>query len=503
MMQELKRTVSYSYDKDSIAHSGHDEALQYIREQKKLAEKKLVRKLDMVIMPLTMLLYLAAYLDRSNLGNAKLQGLEKDILNNDSNKFDWIASMFYIAYVIFGLPVTLGVKYFDPSTWIAVCTIIWGTASTLHAATFNFAELSAARVCLGIAEAGFGPSMTVYYSFFYTRDEIGLRNSLFIGSAAAAGAFGGLIAYGVSKIKSHIATWRILFLIEGTPTIALGLLGIFKVWFTANFAVFLLLPGRPETTRLLNEEERALAIERMNRQSSAEAPHTIVREQIFWALKDYKVWMCALVYQGLNVALSSISTFLPTIVKSLGYSNARAQLFSVPPYSVAFVVMLLAAWNSDRVRNRGFHICPLALVSALGYAILSFEHHNDHVRYFATFLIVSGTYPGIPLTLSWVANNAATETKRTIATPMVICLGHIFSIIGTRIFPRADAPRYKKGFAICLGGALWAAILSLLLSLLLRWQNKRKDELHGKPVLHDKINTSEMGDSAPGFRFVP
>jgi len=442
-------------------------------------------------MPLTMLLYLAAYLDRSNLGNAKLQGLVKDVLHNDSNKFDWAASMFYIAYVVFGLPVTLGVKYFDPSTWIAGCTIIWGTASTLHAATFNFTELSIARVCLGIAEAGFGPSMTVYYSFFYTREETGLRNSLFIGSAAAAGAFGGLIAYGVSQIKSHMATWRILFLIEGTPTVILGIL------------VFLLLPGRPETTRLLNEEERALASERMNRQSSTEAPHTIVRSQVFWALKDYKVWMCALIYQGLNVALSSISTFLPTIIKSLGYSNARAQLFTVPPYSVAFVMMLLAAWSSDRLRNRGFHICALTLVSALGYGILSFVEHSNHLRYFATFLIVSGTYPGIPLTLSWVTNNAATETKRTIATPMVVCLGHVFSIIGTRIFPSADAPQYKKGFAICFGAALWASLLSLLLSLSLRWQNKRKDELYGKPVPHEKVDTSELGDSAPGFRFVP
>ncbi|KAG8725972.1 hypothetical protein FRC11_001102, partial [Ceratobasidium sp. 423] len=268
-------------------------------------EKKLVRKLDTVILPLTCALYLFAFLDRSNLGNARLQGLPEDVLQGDPSgtKFDWVSSMFYFSYILAQLPAVVTSKLFRPRIWIGCATIGWGLASTLQAAAFNFRGLLAARFFLGVFEAGFGPMVPLYYTFFYTKHEMGVRLAVWFGFAAVAGAFGGLIAYGVQHIHSHLANWRILFLVEGCPTIALGILTLFT------------LPDRPDTTKWLQGAQKELAIERMSRGGMKEEAGTINKTHVFAALKDWRVYAGGIIYFGVNVALASIGVFLPTIIK--------------------------------------------------------------------------------------------------------------------------------------------------------------------------------------------
>ncbi|KAG2028348.1 major facilitator superfamily domain-containing protein, partial [Suillus americanus] len=140
-------------------------------------EKRFVRKLDRRILPITCLLYLFAYLDRTNLGNARLQGLAEENLGGDptGKLFDWVNSAFFFSYIICQVPATITSKLFPPSYWIAAAAVGWGTCSTLMATTFNFGSLIAARIGLGVFEAGFGPAIPLYFSFFYTRTEMGLR----------------------------------------------------------------------------------------------------------------------------------------------------------------------------------------------------------------------------------------------------------------------------------------------------------------------------------------
>ncbi|CAE6449385.1 unnamed protein product [Rhizoctonia solani] len=318
-------------------------------------EKKLVRKLDGVIIPLTCALYLFAFLDRSNLGNARLQGLPEDVLQGDPTgaKFDWVSSMFYFSYILAQLPAVVTSKLFRPRIWIGCATIGWGLASTLQAAAFNFQGLLAARFFLGIFEAGFGPMVPLYYTFFYTKHEMGVRLAVWFGFAAVAGAFGGLIAYGVQHVHSYIANWRILFL--GCPTIALGILTLFT------------LPDRPDMTKWLQGAQKDLAIERMSRGGTKEEAGTINKNHVFAALKDWRVYAGGVIYFGVNIALASIGVFLPTIIKSFGYTNARAQLLTVPPYAVAAVVMMAVSYISDRTQNRGLFMASASAIGGLGY----------------------------------------------------------------------------------------------------------------------------------------
>jgi MFS family permease len=465
-----------------------------IADDYKKAERELKRKLDAVILPLTTLLYLGAYLDRGNMGNAKLQGIEKDIMGNSDTNFSIALSCFYIAYIVFNVPGNIMPKLLQPSTALAIAALIWGIASTLQAAAFNFPGIIVCRLFIGIGEACFGPTVPFYYSIWYKREEIAIRNAFFIGFGALAGVFGGLIAYGVSFVEGSSigATWRILFLIEGLPTLVLAVF------------VYFFLPNRPETTKYLSDKERVMAIERI----SDNQPGTAHKQKFQWsgfrrAITDYKIYLYGIIYLGVNLTLSSISGFLPTIITSLGYSNADAQLYTVPPYACAAVFMILISFLSDRVHCRGLFVAGTMMMSCTGWIILLTVVADQHARYFATFLVVMGSFAAIPLTLSWVSNNAPNESQRAVQLGMLNAIGQCFAILATFIFPSADKPLWKKGFGLNLAFNALSSIVAVVLYFILRCENSRRDRkvgAHLSDAIEMDIDTSN--DLAPSFRYV-
>ncbi|CAE6477456.1 unnamed protein product [Rhizoctonia solani] len=482
------RVEQGKYEKNEVSDVGRVVEVGSVDKR----ERKLVRKLDWIIMPLSWILYLLAYLDRSNLGNAKLQGLETDLIPNDPSgtKFGLLSAIFYVAYLTWQFPMMLIVKRFPPNRVIGIVTIIWGVCSAVQASSTSYSGLVAARYFMGLFEAGFGPTIPFYYSLFYLKSEHALRTSLFISAGPLAGAFGGIIAYGVQHIRANIGTWRILFLVEGCPTILVGVL------------VLLLLPARPESTRWLSEEERKIATERLQREVQAEA-RSINWDHVRMSLLDYKTWMVSILYQSLNVALSSISVFLPTIIRTLGYTNAKAQLMSVPPYACAGVIMLIAAKSSDQLRLRGPFVAGSLALSGVGYIILLVSSADQvHARYAAIFLAVTGTYCGIPIAMTWTTTNGASEARRAINMAMLNTVGQAMAVLGSYIYPEKDAPQYTRGFAICCGFSWWGFMLSCILSGLWWLENRKRDrEEGGRPDEGIAPDTAIYADKAVGFRY--
>ncbi|KAF8604001.1 MFS general substrate transporter [Ceratobasidium sp. AG-I] len=481
MERDIER---HSPTQDDVKPDGKPDTKPDVEQATVNEEKKLVRKLDMVIMPLTCALYLLAYLDRSNLGNARLQGLPEDILGGDptGEKFDWVSSMFYFSYIITQVPAVVTSKLFRPRIWIGVATIGWGLASTLQAAAFNFGGLLASRFFLGIFEAGFGPMIPLYFTFFYTKDEMGLRMAIWFGFAAVAGAFGGLIAYGVQHIHSHIANWRILFLVEGLPTIALGVFTLFT------------LPDRPDVTKWLHGVEKDLAIERMNRGGVKEEAGTVNKAHVLAALKDWRVYAAGIIYFGLNIALASISVFLPTIIKSFGFTAARAQLLTVPPYALAAIVMMTVSYISDRIQSRGLIMCAMSSTGAIEYLLLLVVKHSQGVRYFAIFLCCAGTYTTIGLALTWFAHNLGAESKKAAGLPLLQIIGQCGSVLGTHAYPTAEGPYYVKGLALCCAFEFLGALMCLVLTISFRRENARRDRIYGPPKAGEPVDTRELAD---------
>ena len=180
------------------------------------AERKLVNKVDRHIIPMVMLAYLLCFLDRTNIGNAKIFGLEDD-LGLKGNQYQIAVAALFVPYVLVEIPSNMLLKRFTPSRWLGAITLAWGTVSTLMGLVQNFGGLVSTRVLLGLFEGGLLPGLTVYLTMFYTNKELALRIGYLFVSSALAGACGGLLAYGIGFMDgvSGLSGWRWVFILEG------------------------------------------------------------------------------------------------------------------------------------------------------------------------------------------------------------------------------------------------------------------------------------------------
>lgn len=268
-------------------------------------EAQIIRKLDWRLLPLVFILYSLAVLDRSNLGNARLAGME-DTIDLTGNRYSLLGTIFYITYILSQWTI-LGWKQFKPHNWCSFTVLFWGFVATVQAAAFNWGGLMACRAFLGVAEAMFGPGVPLYLSYFYPREKVGFRHGVFISGAAIANAYGGVLAYGISQIRGSIAPWQILFLIEGLPTIVFA--GI-TWWF---------LPDSLSTAPFLSEREKQVALYMVSKDQKVDVKDSGVKwREILDALLDVKSWAVALMYFGCNVSFASLPLFLPTIISEMG-----------------------------------------------------------------------------------------------------------------------------------------------------------------------------------------
>ena len=266
--------------------------------------------------------------------------------------------------------------------------------------------------------------MVLYLSGMYTRGEMALRIGLFYTSASLAGAFGGLLARGLSAIGPHgglDAGWRWIMVIEGLLT------------FVAGVASYFLLPNSVSTAWFLTPEERELAKRRLRNDTSAHLPdgHQAEGSEKFrWSevrrgVFNVQLWLTATAYFAILSGLYSFGLFLPTIIKGLGYTANEAQLWSVIPYAVAAVITVVVAFASDRLKLRGVIMLFTLPLAIIGYAaIANVGEHDNHTKYGMTFLMATGLYASVPPVLVWNSNNSAGHYKRATTSGLQLAIAN-------------------------------------------------------------------------------
>ena len=326
----------------------------------------------------------------------------------------------------------------------------------------------ALRFLLGWAEAGFGPSVPYLLSFFYLRHELGTRIGIFISMAPLATTFAGALAYGITSGNSSLAPWRLLFLVEGLPTALMAAVAFF------------FLADSPTHMKSLTEEEKSIAKNRGVRQvGDVDRTAGIELKDIRKTLLDPKAWLTALMYFSCNVPFSSLPVFLPTILEEMGFTSINAQGLTAPPYFAAFLVTLTAAWLSDRLRQRGLFIFVLSIIGGIGYIILA-TVQKQGVQYFAVFLAACGVFPSITVIIPWTINNQGSDTRRGMGIVILNLVGQCGPLLGTRMYPTGDAPRFVKGHSVCAAFIFFNAILAISLRTLLVWENRKLDKKYGE-----------------------
>ncbi|RVX75515.1 hypothetical protein B0A52_00868 [Exophiala mesophila] len=452
---------------------GSEKDAEILPEIDHAKENALVRKLDMYIIPPTMLLYLVSFLDRVNIGNARLYGLEED-LGLEGSQFQLAVSILFVTYVLLEVPCNLLIKKLRPSRFISFICVGWGIVATLTGVVQNFGGLIVCRLLLGALESGLFPGMTIYLTLFYTKKELALRVGFLFVSAAIAGSIGGLLAYGIGFMDGVAGQrgWRWILIIEGLPSVVLGVI------------VYFWLADSPETAYYLSSEERQLMVIRKRRQightSSGDEMH---KEDVHKAFKDWKVWLFALGQFGVDTMLYGYSTFLPTIIRGLGA-----------------IMYLIVAYFSDRYQKRFLAVLPFACISIIGYGILIADVSSG-AHYFGCFMVAGGLYITVGIPLAWLPSNLPRYGKRTTATGMQLTIGNCAGIMAPFLYQTHEAPRYVRGHAVSLAMVAAAAILYAIVYCYYKMANKKRAAGEEDSLIAGKTEEeiAEMGDENPRF----
>ncbi|KAJ5473815.1 hypothetical protein N7475_003381 [Penicillium sp. IBT 31633x] len=499
-VHDENRTGSRSSDpekfldsKDTLAAAGFEDPDAGLSDEERAAiDRKLLWKLDLRLVPWLSLLYLVSFLDRTNIGNAKLVGLQTD-LGMTNSQYNATLTIFFVSYSVFEPLTNVLLKRLRPSVFIPMIMLAWGICMTFMGFVKNYAGLMAVRWFLGLAEAGLFPGVGYFLSCWYKRSEFGVRMAIFFSAAALAGSFGGLLAAAIAKMDGIGGKpgWAWIFILEGLLTF---LIGVASFWCVYDF---------PDQATFLSDVDRKRVLRRlaMDQQSSAE--HEEFKMDYFWAsLKDWKTYTSAVIYMGADGSLYAFSLFVPTIINQLvSYSAIRAQLLSVPPYAAAAILTVTVGFIADRTRQRGLCNIAVSVLGIVGFAML-LGCESAGARYAGTFLGAMGIYPTIANTISWTSNNTEGVYKRGVSLGFIIGWGNLNGIVSSNIYRDEDKPEYYPGHGVVLGYlVVFLFGGSVLQYLLLRRENaKRRRGDRDKWI--QGLNSSQielLGDQRPDF----
>ncbi|KAH7231472.1 hypothetical protein FSOLCH5_015210 [Fusarium solani] len=471
-----------------------------------LDEKKILRKMDLRLIPMLALLYLLSFLDRGNIGNAKIEGLQED-LNMTGDQYNWCLTVFFFTYAAFEVPSNLLLKKLRPSVWLPAIMVAWGVVMTLMGIVKNYHGLLVARVFLGLTEAGLFPGVAYYLTMWYCRHEIQFRQALFFSAASVAGAFSGLLAFGIAKMDGvgGLEGWRWIFILEGIATVLTSVVAFFA------------LHDFPETASFLTEEERAFVVFRLKYQSQRpvkgqeeEAGQTRVAEAgefkwayVWSAFKDWQIWVNIFVYWGIVCPLYGISLFLPTIIRNLGYTSSRSQLLTIPIYITAAILAVIIAWTSDRVGKRSPFIVAFLCIMIVGFS-MCISSGNPKVVYGGVFIATCAIYPAFPGVISWLANNLSGSYKRSVGMAIQIGAGNLGGAMASNFYRSKDGPRYKLGHALELGFISAGIVAALILIVGYDRINKSRARkvAAGEHNQYSEEELSAKGDKALTWRYM-
>ncbi|PIG86292.1 MFS transporter [Aspergillus arachidicola] len=427
-----------------------------------IEEKQIVKKFDRRLVPFLALLYLLSFLDRSNIGNAKIAGMTDD-LKFSSSQYEWLLTAFYITYILFEW-MTLMYRLVPPHIYISLCSCPPARPSWDY-------------------RSGVWPGRPFYLSLFYKREELAFRNGLFISAAPLASSFASSLAWVIVKMSSNgpIAPWRTLFLVEGFPSVIV-----------AVFA-WILIPDSPGSAWFLGPRQRMVAELRMEERKPDH--HEPRRGKFNWkevriTLADPKSYITAFMFFSCNVAFSSMPVFLPTIIKDMGYSSITSQALSAPPFLFAFIIVLLTAYLSDRNRKRSPYLIAHALLSSASYLIIALTGHfhahlsavaHTTIRYLCVYPATAGFFSAITLIMTWTMDNRVAKEGKGASIAIMNVIGQCGPLLGTRLYPSVDGPWYVRGMATCSFFMVVVAVLAFVLRVMLL-RARRKIEAEGDEI---------------------
>ena len=397
------------------------------------------------LMPLLLVCYLFAHLDRINIGFAKMQ-MSSDLHFSDT-VYGFGAGLFFIAYALFGVPSNMALDRVGPRRWIATLMIVWGALSTGMLWVESASGFYVLRFLLGVAEAGFFPGILVYLNRWYPARRRGQITALFAIAVPMAGVIGGPLSGGILELfhdAAGLRGWQWMFLIEGAPVMLLGLVVLKR------------LPDSFEHVSWLDAGQKQHLREQL---ASEEQRKSIT--SFGGILRNRQVWLLVAVYFAVMLAVNTLAFWMPTLIHGAGIgSDGRVGLLSAIPYLAGCLFMIACGRSSDRQRERRWHLCVPLLMAAAGIAVAGLAPGNSLVVMGG--LIVAGMGASAALPMFWQLPPAfLSNTTQAAGIALISSFGSIASFLAPYLIGwmrdtthSASLALYVLALFIALGGLL-------------------------------------------------
>ncbi len=345
-------------------------------------EAKVYAKVLWRLVPFLFLCYVVAYLDRVNVGFAKLQMLSD--LQFSEAVYGLGAGIFFIGYFLFEVPSNIILHKTGARIWIARIMITWGVISVAMMLVNSPEVFYFLRFFLGAAEAGFFPGIILYLTYWFPSERRGRVIALFMTAVALSGVIGGPLSGWIMQVFEGVngwSSWQWLFLLEGIPSILMGV------------CVFFYLDDSIDAAKWLTQNEKKFLKERIQNDQTEASDHGIMH-----TFKNSKVWVLATIYFCFVMGLYGVSFWLPQLIKSMGVKNVLdIGLLTAIPYGVATVMMILVSRSSDRMGERRWHTAIASILGGVGLIFAGVFSDSELLGMIALSIATAGILTSLPL----------------------------------------------------------------------------------------------------------
>ncbi|KAH0611700.1 uncharacterized protein H6S33_010965 [Morchella sextelata] len=453
--------------------------------------QRILRRTDYHLLPFLSLLFLLNSLDRSNIGNAETAGFTRHAGLQPGDLNDSVA-LFFMLFVIFQpVGAALG-KRVGVARWVGGVMIGWAFLTALTAFVRTRAQLLMLRMMIGTLEAGFYPTTVFYLGLFYTRYEFAQRLGMFYGQYAVAGAFGGLVSWGVFKLfpggeeeamadgnGGGLYAYQVMFLLEGLLTLVVAIttfwwlpLGPGSAWWLqegdrewAEKRVLLdragvgqeaehrrgLAGGEEEEGEELLRDGEEEEVEVIVGKSTVGGEGALTRRDVEEAFRDWKIWWILVVNIASSVPGMAFSVFLPLVIKGMGHPPLTANLLTIPPFLCGAFTLWGITYLSDRSRQRIKYILIGITINLVGLVLVVLLPPDAlAARYLALCVLLAGSYVASPLTVAWLSGNISEPGKRAVILG-INGWGNLAGVLSSKLYAPEYGPSYHFSFVVTLG----------------------------------------------------
>jgi D-galactonate transporter len=333
-------------------------------------------------MPILFISYIVAYLDRVNVGFAKLQ-MMGDLKFSDS-VYGLGAGIFFLGYFLFEVPSNVILHKLGARVWICRVLITWGIISGCTALVHSPWEFYTARLLLGIAESGFFPGMILYLTYWFPSHRRANMVAILMAGIPVSGIVGGpLSGYILHHFvrNEYLAGWQWLFILEAIPAVILGVV------------ILYCLNDRVLNAKWLSQEEKAIVVAEISDEAGAKTHNTILS-----VFASPRIWLMGAIFFGLEMGSYAIGFWQPTIIRQTGVQDPfDIGLLTMVPSSLALISMILVGRHSDKMRERRWHVVVPCIVAALGFVLCTQAGNSTTIAMIGLTLAVVGVVTALPM----------------------------------------------------------------------------------------------------------